>query len=141
MVFRAFSDGMGGFPTATNYILHIAYLESIVVFIVGVVKTVKNEDTNGIYILPKLIAFILGCAPLAVAALVRGLPDWMLAGIISDILYGIMKLLIDILPDVGFHARHFNIPSIIGAVVGIILIASVCNFTGKQMAKRTRAKA
>ena len=62
-------------------------------------------------------------------------------GIISDVLYGIMKLLIDILPDVGFHARHFNIPSIIGAVVGIILIASVCNFTGKQMAKRTRAKA
>ena len=40
----------------------------------------------------------------------------------------------------GFYAVHFNIPSVIGVLAGVGLIAGVCSFTGKRIAKLSRAK-
>lgn len=210
----------GGFPTATNFILHAAYLEGIGIFIYGIVKVIKSRDKNGIYILPKLIAFGLGCIPLIALTVLSGLSYWIIivlavvlylgvyflynfklkqpslfadwlmypflgslgcylivnsyseyifpseiidslcdiltpiqvlfepsykicfafAEAISDLFYGIMKLLFKVLPDVGAYAIHVNVPWIIGGVAGVALIAVICNITGKQHQKRANVR-
>lgn len=74
----AFFAGLnGGYPTTTNFILHAAYLEAFGLVIYGIVVAIKDRDKDGIHILPKLIAFGLGCLPLLVLDILPSMSDWL----------------------------------------------------------------
>jgi hypothetical protein len=76
----------GGFPTITNFILYAAYLEGIGIFIYGIVKAIISKDKNGIYFLPRLIAFGLGCIPLFALAVLPGSYYWIII-VLAVVLY------------------------------------------------------
>ena len=220
----AFFGGLGGeFPTTTNFLLHLFYLESVGILIYGLVKVIKEHDTNGIYIVPKTIAFALGCVPIAAFFLLPGLNEWIavvlavalyltvyfvyafalkqpslfadfllhpflwllfiymfvegyslypgflfpsdvvqvvygvlapLQGLcdpalamcgafgeaVSDLIHLLTGGLFAILPNVGLSGFWVDVPWFVGAVIGILLVAGICNGAAALYEKSLKAR-
>lgn len=57
------------------------------------------------------------------------------SGVVSDILYGLMKFFFAILPDIGAYAVHVEIHGFFGGIIALVLIVLSCLLSAKLYRK------
>ena len=55
--------------------------------------------------------------------------------VLSDIIYAVLNFFINILPDIGLHARHFEIPDVVGCAFMILATGFIGSLIGTMIAK------
>lgn len=58
--------------------------------------------------------------------------------VLSDIIYAVLNFFIEILPDIGLHARHFEIPDVVGCAFMILVTGFIGSLIGTMIVKMAK---